>query len=166
MREPCDRRDQWYHQRHHRRKRTVSRWQASAKPSPSVALDPVDGGSATSARRCSRGSLRFCHYARKLVSAARPKESSFLQRRTKLSEGRSERPDVTEASSSRPPALRTGGKGVWSHTTDSVSLQGLHVQCSNRLYGLGDHYGKQPWMQQETPMPAPQPSKSMTRTAT
>ena len=52
-------------------------------------------------------------------SAARPKESSFLQRRTKLSEGRSERPDVTEASSSRPPALRTGGKGVWSHTTDS-----------------------------------------------
>ena len=52
-------------------------------------------------------------------SAARPKESSFLQRRTKLSEGRSERPDVTEASSSRPPALRTGGKGVWSHTADS-----------------------------------------------
>ncbi len=97
----------------------MSRWQASAKPSPSVALDPVDGGSATSARRCSRGSLRFCGYARTLVSAARPKESSFLQRRTKFSERRSERPDVTEASSSRPPALRTGGKGVWSHTTDS-----------------------------------------------
>src|SRR5438094_10580256 len=53
-------------------------------------------------------------------SAARPKESSFLQRRTKFSERRSERPDVTEASSSRPPALRTGGKGVWSHTTDST----------------------------------------------
>ena len=53
-------------------------------------------------------------------SAARPKESSFLQRRTKLSEGRSERPDVTEASSSRPPALRTAGKGVWSHTTDNT----------------------------------------------
>src|SRR5438034_7377691 len=71
------------------------RWQASAKPSPSVALDPVDRGSATSARRCSRGSLRFCRYARTLVSAARPKESSFLQRRAKFSEGRSERPDVT-----------------------------------------------------------------------
>ena len=26
---------------------------------------------------------------------------------------------MTEASSSRPPALRTGGKGVWSHTADS-----------------------------------------------
>jgi hypothetical protein len=54
-----------------------------------------------------------------LVSASRPKESSFLQRRTKFSERKSERPDVTKASSSRPPALRTGGKGVWSHTTDS-----------------------------------------------
>jgi len=26
---------------------------------------------------------------------------------------------VTEASSGTPPALRTGGKGGWSHTTDS-----------------------------------------------
>src|SRR5438552_4438084 len=65
------------------------------------------------------GIAALCHYPRTLVWAARPKESSFLQRRTKLAEGRSERPDVTEASSSRPPALRTGGKGVWSHTTDS-----------------------------------------------
>jgi hypothetical protein len=63
--------------------------------------------------------LPLCSHVRVLVSAARPKESSFLQRRTKFSERRSERPDVTEASSSRPPALRTGGKGVWSHTTDS-----------------------------------------------
>src|SRR5207248_11026417 len=63
------------------------RWQASAKPSPSVALDLVDAGSATSARRCSRGSLRFCRYARTyacLVSAAPPRESSFLQRSGKI----------------------------------------------------------------------------------
>src|SRR5438477_5796149 len=65
------------------------------------------------------GIAALCHYPRTLVSAARPKEPSFLQRRTKFSEGRSERPDVTEASSSRPPALRTGGKGVWRHTTDN-----------------------------------------------
>ena len=26
---------------------------------------------------------------------------------------------MTEASAGTPPALRTGGKGVWSHTTDS-----------------------------------------------
>jgi hypothetical protein len=49
-----------------------------------------------------------------------PERIFVLQRRTKFSERRSERPDVTEASSSRPPALRTGGKGVWSHTTDST----------------------------------------------
>jgi hypothetical protein len=55
-----------------------------------------------------------------LFSAARPKESSFLQRRAKSSEGRGEPPNVTEASSGTPPALRTGGKGVWSHTTDST----------------------------------------------
>src|SRR5206468_2743660 len=64
--------------------------------------------------------LPLCSHVRVLVSAARPKDSSFLQRRTKFSERRSERPDVTEASSSRPPALRTAGKGVWSHTTDST----------------------------------------------
>src|SRR5437667_2177774 len=97
MLESCDRRDQWYHQRHHRRKRTVSIGRP-AKPSPSVALDPVDRGSATSARRCSRGSLRFCRYARTHACWFRRlarKESSFLQRRAKFSEGRSEQPDVT-----------------------------------------------------------------------
>src|SRR5437763_10450237 len=39
--------------------------------------------------------LPLCSHVRVLVSAARPKESSFLQRRTKFSERRSERPDVT-----------------------------------------------------------------------
>jgi hypothetical protein len=39
--------------------------------------------------------LPLCSHVRVLVSAARPKESSFLQSRAKFSEGRSERPDVT-----------------------------------------------------------------------
>ena len=71
----------------------------------------------------SRISQRFCRYARTYACWFRRlarKNLSFLQRRAKFSEGRSERPDVTEASSSRSPALRTGGKGVWSHTTDNT----------------------------------------------
>jgi hypothetical protein len=54
--------------------------------------------------------LPLSSHVRVLVSAARPKESSFLQRRTKFSEGRSERPDVIEASGGTAPALQTGEK--------------------------------------------------------
>ena len=133
-----------------------------AKPSPSVALDPVDGGSATSARRCSRRSLRFCHYARTLVSAARPKESSFLQRRTKFSERRSERPDVTEASSSRPPALRTGGK-VFGAIPLTVAMR-FALKTSDLTLRTSLRAGrslreKQPSMRPEMQMPGPRPSK-------
>jgi hypothetical protein len=64
--------------------------------------------------------LPLSSHVRVLVSASRPKESSFFQRRAKFSEGRSEPQDVTEASAGTPPALRTGGKGVWSHTADST----------------------------------------------
>jgi len=43
---------------------------------------------------------------------------------------------VTEASSSRPPALRAGGKGVWSHTTDSsYALRFKDFNTSNVLTG-------------------------------
>jgi len=71
----------------------------------------------------SRISQRFCRYARTYACWFRRlarKNLSFLQRRAKFSEGRSERPDVTAASAGTPPALRTGGKGVWSHTTDNT----------------------------------------------
>src|SRR5207253_8126019 len=71
------------------------RWQASAKPSPSVALDPVDGEALPRqddalADRCAFA-VMLARWFRRLAR----KESSFLQRRAKFSEGRSERPDVT-----------------------------------------------------------------------
>ena len=69
-------------------------------------------------RRLARKNLRFCNAGQN------------------LSERRSERPDVTEASSSRPPALRTGGKGVWSHTTDSsYAFRFKDFNTSNVLTG-------------------------------
>ena len=87
----------------------------------------------------SRISLRFCRYARTYACWFRRlarKNLSFLQRRAKFSEGRSERPDVTEASAGTPPALRTGGKGVWSHTTDSsYALRFKDFNTSNVLTG-------------------------------
>src|SRR2546423_11688271 len=102
------------------------------------------------------GIAALCHYPRTLVSAARPKEPSFLQRRTKFSERRSERPDVTEASSSRPPALRTGGKGVWSHTTDSsyaLRFKDFRFNTSNVLTAGRSLREKQPSLRTELPMP-------------
>src|SRR5438552_9893466 len=114
------------------------------------------------------GIAALCHYPRTLVSAARPKEPSFLQRRTKFSERRSERPDVTEASSSRPPALRTGGKGVWSHTTDSTyafRFKDFTFNAQTSLRAGRSLPAKQLWIRQETPIRGPQPSRSMTQTA-
>jgi hypothetical protein len=54
----------------------------------------------------------------------------------KFSEGRSERPDVTEASGGTAPALAAGGKGVWSHTTDSSYAFGFKDFNFNSSYVL------------------------------
>jgi len=53
-----------------------------------------------------------------LVSAARPKESSFLQRRAKFSEGRSERPDVTSRGGKPGKAKTMKGNNTYENKID------------------------------------------------
>ena len=46
---------------------------------------------------------------------------------------------------STPPALKTPGEGVWSHTVDSTYAFRFKVftfNASERLYGLDDHRGR------------------------
>jgi hypothetical protein len=143
----CDRRDQWYHQRHYRRERTVNVGRPLPNRSPSVALDPVGGQALPREDDALADSLRFCRYARTYVCSFRRLARKNLRfwNGGKFSERRSERPDVSEASSSRPAALRTRGKGACSHTTDSsyaLRFKDFTFNPQNVFTGWRDHYGR------------------------
>jgi len=76
---------------------------------------------------------------------------------------------VVESNGGTPQALKTPGEGVW-RTPLTIAMRfasnSSRLVLRTSLRAGRSFRGKQPWMRQETPIQAPQPSRSMTQTAT